>query len=79
MFPTFRNQISCASVNDANQALLEAACLQRLNHPGVVKFEDVFLHRHESGVCSVMIAMEHCAGGDLIDRMVCCSYSIALL
>jgi len=64
-------KIGCASVNDANQALLEAACLQRLHHPGVVTFEDVFLHRHDNGGCSVMIAMEHCAGGDLIDRMAC--------
>ena len=27
-------KIGCASVNDANQALLEASCLQRLSHPG---------------------------------------------
>eukprot|EP00967_Tisochrysis_lutea_P046960 scaffold57141_cov33-Tisochrysis_lutea.AAC.1 len=64
-------KIGCGSVNDANQALLEAACLQRLHHPGVVTFEDVFLHRHNNGGCSVMIAMEYCAGGDLIDRMAC--------
>ena len=46
-----------------NRALQEAACLQRLHHPGVVEFMDVFLHRHDNGGCSVQIVMEYCAGG----------------
>jgi len=72
-------KIGCASVNDANQALLEASCLQRLSHPGVVRFEDVFLHRHEAGGVSVCVAMEYCAGGDLIDRMACRRGELPLL
>ena len=64
-------RIGCANVNAANQALLEAGCLQRLRHPNVVRFEDLFMHRHENGGCSVLIVMEYCAGGDLIDRLEC--------
>ena len=63
--------VGCDSINEANAALTEAACLQRLNHPHVVRFEDVFLHRHDNGGCSVSIVMEFCAGGDLIDRLEC--------
>jgi serine/threonine protein kinase len=63
--------IACRSVNQANQALLEAACLQRLRHPGVVRFDEVFLHRHERGGCSAVIVMEFCGGGDLNDRLEC--------
>ena len=64
-------KIGCQSINAANRALQEAACLQRLHHPGVVEFMDVFLHRHDNGGCSVQIVMEYCAGGDLIDRLEC--------
>ena len=64
-------RIGCASVNAANQALMEAGCLQRLRHPNVVRFEDLFMHRHDNGGCSVIIVMEYCAGGDLIDRLEC--------
>ncbi|KAL1524469.1 hypothetical protein AB1Y20_019363 [Prymnesium parvum] len=64
-------RIGCASVNAANQALMEASCLQRLRHPNVVRFEDLFMHRHDNGGCSVLIVMEYCAGGDLIDRLEC--------
>ena len=69
--PFVLKRVGCNSVNAANQALLEASCLQRLKHPGVVAFDDVFLHRHENGGCSVLIVMEFCAGGDLIDRLHC--------
>jgi len=69
--PYVLKNIGCSTVNAANQALLEAACLQRIQHPGVVRFEDVFLHRHDNGGCSVVIVMEFCAGGDLIDRIQC--------
>jgi len=69
--PYVLKRIGCDTVNAANQALVEAACLQRIKHPGVVRFEDVFLHRHENGGCSVHIVMEFCAGGDLIDRLQC--------
>ena len=63
--------VGCDSINEANAALTEASCLQRLIHPNVVRFEDVFLHRHDNGGCSVSIVMEFCAGGDLIDRLEC--------
>ena len=63
--------VGCDSINEANAALTEASCLQRLNHPHVVRFEDVFLHRHDNGGCSVSIVMEFCAGGDLTDRLEC--------
>jgi len=63
--------VGCDSINEANAALTEASCLQRLNHPHIVRFEDVFLHRHDNGGCSVSIVMEFCAGGDLIDRLEC--------
>ena len=71
--PYVLKKIACPTVNAANQALLEAACLQRLRHPGVVRFEDVFLHRATEGRggCSAVIVMEFCAGGDLIDRLEC--------
>lgn len=71
--PYVLKKIACPTVNAANQALLEAACLQRLRHPGVVRFEDVFLHRGTEGRggCSAVIVMEFCAGGDLIDRLEC--------
>ncbi|KAL3929453.1 MAG: hypothetical protein SGPRY_001956 [Prymnesium sp.] len=64
-------RIGCANVNAANQALMEASCLQRLRHPNVVRFEDLFMHRHDHGGCSVLIVMEYCSGGDLIDRLEC--------
>ena len=63
--------VGCGSINEANAALTEASCLQRLNHPHIVRFEEVFLHRHDNGGCSVSIVMEFCAGGDLIDRLEC--------
>ena len=69
--PYVLKMVGCDSINEANAALTEAACLQRLNHPNVVRFEDVFLHRHDNGGCSVSIVMEFCAGGDLIDRIEC--------
>ena len=64
-------RIGCANINAANQALMEAGCLQRLRHENVVRFEDLFMHRHDNGGCSVMIVMEYCAAGDLIDRLEC--------
>jgi len=69
--PYVVKSIACRTVNQANQALLEAACLQRLRHPGVVRFDEVFLHRPERGGCSAVIVMEFCAGGDLNDRLEC--------
>ena len=69
--PYVLKMVGCDSINEANAALTEASCLQRLNHPNVVRFEDVFLHRHDNGGCSVCITMEFCAGGDLIDRLEC--------
>lgn len=38
---------------------------------GQVRFEDLLMHRHANGGCSVLIIMEYCAGGDLIDRLEC--------
>ena len=68
--PYVLKMVGCDSINEANAALTEAACLQRLNHPNVVKFVDVFLHRSAAtGAKSVSIVMEFCAGGDLIDRL----------
>ena len=64
-------KIACDDVNAANQALLEAGCLQRLRHENVVRFDDLFLHKHLNRGCSVFIVMEYCAGGDLIDRIEC--------
>ena len=64
-------RVGCDTINAANTALKEASLLQKLDHPNVVKFEDVFLHRHDNGGCSVAIVMEFCAGGDLIDRLEC--------
>jgi serine/threonine protein kinase len=69
--PFVLKMVGCDSINEANAALTEASCLQQLNHPNVVRFEDVFLHRHDSGGISVSILMEFCAGGDLIDRLEC--------
>ena len=69
--PYVLKMVGCDSINEANAALTEASCLQRLKHPNVVRFEDVFLHRHDNGGCSVSIVMEYCAGGDLIDRIEC--------
>ena len=40
--PYVLKKIACRNVNQANQALLEAACLQRLRHPGVVSEVSVF-------------------------------------
>ena len=69
--PYVLKKVGCDSINEANAALAEAACLQRLNHPNVVRFEDVFLHRHDNGGCSVSIVMEFLSGGDLTDRLEC--------
>ena len=38
--PYVLKMVGCDSINEANAALTEAACLQRLNHPNVVRFED---------------------------------------
>jgi len=69
--PYVVKRVGCDTINAANTALREASLLQKLDHPNVVKFEDVFLHRHDNGGCSVAIVMEFCAGGDLIDRLEC--------
>lgn len=53
--PYVLKMVGCDSINEANAALTEASCLQRLNHANVVRFEDVFLHRHDNGGCSVSI------------------------
>ena len=53
--PYVLKRVGCETINSANAALKEAACLQRLIHPHVVRFEDVFLHRHDNGGCSVAI------------------------
>ncbi len=53
--PYVLKMVGCDSINEANAALTEASCLQRLSHPNVVRFEDVFLHRHDNGGCSVSI------------------------
>ena len=76
--PFVLKKVGCNTVNLANQALQEAAVLQRLKHPNVVRFEDVFLHRHDNGGCSVSIVMEFCSGGDLIDRLECTRGQLAL-
>ena len=38
--PYVLKMVGCDSINEANAALTEASCLQRLNHPNVVRFED---------------------------------------
>lgn len=65
-------QIICANIGEANYALKEAKTLQKLVHPGVVKYEDVFLHeKKEDGQSRlvVCIVMELCQRGDLATLM----------
>jgi serine/threonine protein kinase len=71
--------ISCESIKEANEALEEAKVLQRLSHPGIVKYEDVFLDEVDDEMKSgkkklgkkrgrklgVCIVMELCDMGDL--------------
>ena len=38
--PYVLKMVGCDSINEANAALTEAACLQRLSHPNVVRFHD---------------------------------------
>lgn len=53
--PYVLKRVSCETINSANAVLHEAACLQKLNHPNVVKFEDVFLHRHDKGTSVAIV------------------------
>jgi serine/threonine protein kinase len=69
--PYVLKMVGCDSINEANAALTEASCLQRLSHPNVVRFEDVFLHRHDNGGCSVSIVMEFCAGMQKLLALAC--------
>jgi serine/threonine protein kinase len=70
MYP--RAQITCANIGEANYALNEAKTLSKLVHPGVVKYEDMFLaERMEQGRnrLIVCIVMELCERGDLATCM----------
>jgi serine/threonine protein kinase len=61
-------QIVCDSIGAANFALKEAKTLQRLEHAGVCRYEDVFLSEEKHGRESklvVCIVMEFCERGDL--------------
>ena len=67
--PYVLKRVGCDTVNMANAALQEAATLQKLNHPNVVRFVDVFLHRHDNGGCSVAIVSNTPRARALIDRL----------
>eukprot|EP00961_Rhodomonas_salina_P013990 187466-Rhodomonas_salina.1 len=61
-------QIVCGNITEANFALQEAKTLNKLEHPGIVKYEDVFLHeKRDHGVMKIVvcIVMEFCERGDL--------------
>ena len=61
-------QVVCDSIAAANYALKEAKTLQRLEHIGVCRYEDVFLSEQKQGRDSklvVCIIMEFCERGDL--------------
>jgi NIMA (never in mitosis gene a)-related kinase len=58
-------KLLCRSIQDANVALQEAKMLQSLHHPGIVRYEDFFLHQEkETGrpdtIIYVIIIMELC-------------------
>ena len=61
--------VACDNIKAGNVALQEAKVLQSLDHPAVVKYIDVFLHKEKSRqellVCTVM---EFCEHGDLAKR-----------
>ncbi|CEM28178.1 unnamed protein product [Vitrella brassicaformis CCMP3155] len=44
------------------EALSEAAILQRLDHPHIVKYRDSYINEDD---CTLVIVMEYCEGGDL--------------
>ncbi|EKX54776.1 hypothetical protein GUITHDRAFT_63194, partial [Guillardia theta CCMP2712] len=61
-------QITCSSIAEGNNALMEAKVLQKINHPGVIKYEDLFLHEtieNNYRKLVVCIVMEYCEKGDL--------------
>ena len=62
--------VACDNIKAGNTALQEAKVLQSLEHPAIVKYIDVFLHkepsRQELLVCTVM---EFCSSGDLAKRI----------
>jgi NIMA (never in mitosis gene a)-related kinase 1/4/5 len=56
-------RLLCRNIQDANIALQEAKTLQSLQHPGIVKYEDFFLHQdkeHNGTLIFVVIVMELC-------------------
>lgn len=56
-------RLLCRSIQDANIALQEAKTLQSLQHPGIVRYEDFFLHQdqdHNGTLIFVVIVMELC-------------------
>lgn len=61
--------VACDNIKQGNAALQEAKVLQSLDHPAVVKYQDVFLHKEKSRqellVCTVM---DYCEHGDLAKR-----------
>ena len=61
--------VACDNIKAGNVALQEAKVLQSLDHPAVVKYQDVFLHKEKSRqellVCTVM---DYCEHGDLAKR-----------
>ena len=62
-------RLLCRNIQDANVALQEAKMLQSLQHPGIVRYEDFFLHQDQdqSGtLIFVIIVMELC------DCDMCC-------
>jgi serine/threonine protein kinase len=65
--------VACENIKAGNKALKEAKILQTLQHPAVVRYMDVFLHREPSCqellVCTVM---EYCEGGDMAKRYFPC-------
>jgi NIMA (never in mitosis gene a)-related kinase 1/4/5 len=65
--PSFRLALKCVWCQDereGNDALREAKILQSLQHPHIVRYEDVFLH-NDNGTMQVCTIMEYCKSGDL--------------
>lgn len=54
-----------ASFDDANLHLNEAQKLKDLNHPNIMKYLKVFLHKYSTETHFVCLCIEYCPGGDL--------------
>ena len=62
--------IKITNVDDFDTLRREINILKEVNHPNIIKFEDVYFNDDEDGDGAIHIVTELCTGGELYDRVI---------